>query len=147
MPDSEPLRPRLVGTWRLESFVAIGAPGSSLEPWYPYGKSPSGFLVYTNDGYMSTNIVEPGQADFDWVSESHWAESAKRYTGYSGPFYITEKDGKEDIIKHFSEVSSLPAWIGTTQERTWEFEEGGRILILSSPGPMDMRVSLYALAE
>ena len=141
MPDSLPLRPRLIGTWKLESYIGLSPPGTDREPIYPFSENAQGTLVYTNDGYMSAHILYPGQKDLDRSSDASWAEAAKRYTAYSGPYYITNEDGKGEVLKHVAEICILPDWVGTIQVRTWKFEEDGKVLILSTEEPLDVNVS------
>ncbi|KAI9664686.1 MAG: hypothetical protein M1821_006133 [Bathelium mastoideum] len=102
-----------------------------------------GTLIYTPDGYISVHILNPGQKSFNitgsGVDDAQWAESAKRYLAYSGPFYITEEDGKGEVLRHDMQVSNRPAWVGEVQQRTWDFEEDGKVLILSVDEPVDMQ--------
>ena len=44
----------LVGSWSLVSWEAVTRDGESS---YPYGRSPSGLLVYTEDGHVSVAIM------------------------------------------------------------------------------------------
>src|SRR6516164_1837120 len=50
---------QLIGTWRLESYE-VQSPGST-EPLYPYGRTPSGSLIYDANGSMAVQIM--GSAD------------------------------------------------------------------------------------
>ena len=58
----------IVGTWRLVSAVSRGPGG--LQENAPYGRSPSGMLIYTADGHMSVMISygdrKPLRVQTDW---------------------------------------------------------------------------------
>ena len=61
------LRERLVGAWKLMSYVETPVDGLAL--FYPMGEKPEGIIVYTPDGYMSAQIMHPGRRKFasgDW---------------------------------------------------------------------------------
>ncbi|KAI9689635.1 MAG: hypothetical protein M1820_010133 [Bogoriella megaspora] len=144
MSDNKPLRSRLTGAWQLESYVALPSPGSPLDPVYPMTKSAQGILLYSSDGYMAANILIPGQRAFNAISEvgvddAQWAEAGKRNFAYSGPFFITEEEGRGEVLRHKMQVSSNPNWTGDIQERTWRFEEDGKILVLSVDEPAEIK--------
>lgn len=137
-----PLRERLAGAWHLESYVAHPAsPDSKARPIHPMTKSVAGIILYTSDGYMSAQMLIPGQKPFKLgeANSEQWAEAGRRYMGYTGPFYITEEHGKE-VLRHSMQVSNMPGSVGDIQIRDWRFEEDGQVLVLGNDEPTPIKV-------
>lgn len=131
MPDV-PLPQRLQGTWRLDSYITHPTAESSIQrPLYPMGKNVTGLLMYTSDGYMSAQMLMPGQHSFDGATDSQWAEAGKRSFTYAGPYFVSMdgQDGKE-ALRHSFEVCILPNRIGEIEFRSHRFEEDGQVLVL-----------------
>ena len=51
------LRNKLIGAWKLVSFVEKPLNGSAQN--YPMGERPTGIIMYTPDGYMSAQLMRP----------------------------------------------------------------------------------------
>jgi hypothetical protein len=133
---------RLIGTWQLVSYKAYSAKDPE-DFIYPMGKDCKGMLMYSIDGYMGAQMQEPGQANFsspdlNGGSEAELADSAGRYFGYTGEFYLDES-GDEPILKHKMQLSTFPNWLGNVQRRVMRFE--GDCLILSPEAPVEILVS------
>jgi hypothetical protein len=135
------LRSHLIGAWSLQSYMSVAEPPSTARPLYPMTKNTQGMIMYTPDGYMSAQISIPGQQKFEsgTASESDWAECGKRYFAYSGPFFVTEEDGKVKL-RHNMRIGNRPAMVGDVQLRAWRFEEVGKLLILSSEEAKEVKV-------
>jgi hypothetical protein len=103
--------------------------------------------MYTPDGYMSAQIYIPGQQRFEatTANESDWAECGKRYFAYSGPFFVTEENGKVKL-RHNMRIGNRPAMVGDVQLRDWRFEENGKLLILSSEEAKEVKVRRCCLS-
>ena len=146
-PPEIPLRQKLVGAWKLESYIAYPTPNSPVQrPTFPMTKNVTGFILYTPDGYMSAQMLIPGQQSFKRGEgeEPQWAEAGKRCFSYCGPYYITnEGPGREEILRHTFQCCSLPGWIGDIQVRTHRFEEDGQVLVLGSEEPTEVKVSSH----
>lgn len=146
-PPAIPLRQRLIGTWKLESYVAYPGPTSIIrKQTYPMTKNVTGSIMYTPDGYMSAQMLIPGQQTFKRGEgeDPQWTEAAKRFFAYSGPYYITnEGPGREEILRHTFQVCNLPGWIGDIQIRTHRFEEDGQVLVLGSETPTEIKVCIF----
>ncbi|KAK5110504.1 hypothetical protein LTR85_001017 [Meristemomyces frigidus] len=142
-PQPEPLRTKLVGAWKLESYIAYPMPESTIRrPTYPMTKNVTGFIMYTPDGYMSAQMLIPGQQSFKRGEgeEPQWAEAGKRFFAYCGPYYINNEGyGREEILRHTFQVCNLPGWIGDIQIRTHHFEEDGQVLVLGSEEPTEIK--------
>jgi hypothetical protein len=116
----------LIGSWRLDSFELQAATG---ETSHPYGRELTGYLFYNQDGYMSAAFMnaERGRKGDGELSQAAKVSSYDQFMAYSGPF-----ECQGDKIRHFVEVSSLEAWIGTVQER-WFKIDGNRLDLLTAP--------------
>jgi hypothetical protein len=106
------LRERLIGAWKLESYVEKPVDGSA--PFYPMGEKPQGIIMYTSDGYMSAQLMRPGRPPFasgDWFrgSNEEFKEEALGYIAYSGPFHTDEE---KQTLTHSMFVSLFPNWLG-----------------------------------
>jgi hypothetical protein len=139
------LRQRLIGAWKLESYIAYPTPSSRVQrPTYPMTRNVTGFIMYTPDGYMSAQMLIPGQQSFKRGEgeEPQWAEAGKRCFAYCGPYYITDEGpDRPEILRHTFQCCNLPGWIGDIQVRTHRFEEDGQVLVLGSEEPTEVKVS------
>lgn len=143
-PPELPLRQKLIGTWKLESYIAYPTPTSVPQrPTYPMTKNVTGFIMYTPDGYMSAQMLIPGQQTFKrgQGEDAQWTEAAKRFFAYSGPYYISDDGfGREETLRHTFQICNLPGWVGDIQIRTHRFEENGEVLVLGSEEPSEIKV-------
>ena len=131
---AEGLRERLIGAWKLVSYVERPVDGSA--PFYPMGEEPQGIIMYTPDGYMSAQLMHPGRPKFtsgDWFrgSDEEIKEEALGYIAYSGPFHTDEE---KRTLTHSMFVSLFPNWLGQTQPRVVKIE--GDVLRLSTATPI-----------
>ena len=142
------LRHQLIGAWELVSYVVYSEQSAS-NVLYPLGEDAKGIIMYTPDGYMSAQLQRPGQKAFAAThpadgAESELAEAAKKYIGYTGPFYLYES-GAIPVLQHRFAVSSFPNWLGDTQKRLVKLEGDHLILSLDSPVKLKVRRSGYVL--
>lgn len=94
-------------------------------------KNVTGLIMYTCDGYMSAQMLMPGQKGFDGSVESQWSEAGKRSFTYAGPYYITnDGPGKQEILRHSFEMCILPNRVGEIEVRSHRFEEDDKVLVL-----------------
>src|SRR5258706_4241376 len=89
------LRERLIGAWKLVSYVEKPVDGSA--PFYPMGEEPQGIIMYTPDGYMSAQLMRLGRPQFasgDWFrgSDEEIKEEALGYIAYCGQFHTDEEN-------------------------------------------------------
>lgn len=118
----EKLRERLIGAWKLVSYVEEPVDGSA--PFHPMGEKPQGIIMYTPDGYMSAQLMRPDRHPFasgDWFdgTEEEYREEASGYIAYSGPFHVDEE---KRTLAHSMFVSLFPNWTGQTQPRVVKIE-------------------------
>jgi len=104
----------LVGTWRLLSWENRTLDG---EVSHPFGEGATGYIAYTEDGYVFVAIMAAGRRPFvagDLLSGStaEKAGAAETYVSYCGRY---EFHG--NTVLHHVELSLFPNWVGVTQER------------------------------
>ena len=120
-----------IGTWRLVSCRWVDDDGRVT---YPYGRSPVGYLIYTNTGHMAVNFMSATRRRF--ASENRMKGTPKEeraarksYQSYSGRYEV-----RGDKIIHHVEVSLFPNWVGREQARFYELE-GDRLCLSTEPLP------------
>ena len=121
---------RLVGTWRLVSFVGHAADGRETSR---YGPNPIGVLIYDEGGRMSVQIARSDRRPFTSddplrASPEEIKDAFDGYFGYFGRYTVDERAG---TVTHHVEGGSFPNFAGTDQRRlvTWH----GDRLVLSTP--------------
>jgi hypothetical protein len=124
------LRDRLIGAWRLTEFSVTAEDGTVA---YPMGEDVEGLIIYTPDGYMSAQLMEPGRPAYASGEFTHGtteeAAAAAGYLAYSGPFYVDEETA---TLKHHMSVSLFPNWLNDTQKRFVELK-GDTLTITAAP--------------
>jgi len=134
---------RLVGTWKLISPEIRDAEGNVS---YPYGPDAIGYLTYTENGYMSAVIMaanRPKLADnIQELSTEEKASAAETYISYCGKYEI-----QANKVIHHVDACLYPNWVGTKQERFFEFK--GEQLLLTSTQQMSngQKLTSYILWE
>jgi hypothetical protein len=123
----------LIGTWQLQSWTVGYAEGDKFS--YPYGEEPEGMLLYSNDGWMSASIGQPGRTplpqdvSYRKLPDALKASAFSSYFHYSGRYQVV--DG--DVIHHVTQ-SLNPNFPGTNQLRHAELD--GQTLVLSGKDEM-----------
>lgn len=139
--SADELRKALTGAWSLESYISYPVdPNLKSRPTHPMSKAVKGIIMYNPDGFMSVQMTIPGQKPFtpQDATDTDWAESGRRYFAYTGPFHCKEIDG--DIkLQHHMMYSSRPDMAGNIENRVWRFEEDGKLLILTSEHPSEVK--------
>lgn len=115
MPST--LRDRLIGSWKLVSFVEIDLSTGARR--HPLGEAAEGLILYTPDGYMSAQLCTIGRPAFAtgnpyFGEATEYAEAARSYLAYSGAFFVDEERG---TLQHEMWVSLFPNWRGQRQSR------------------------------
>jgi Lipocalin-like domain len=118
----------LVGTWRL---IAASASVGDTKDSSPFGRSPSGLLIYTRDGTMAALISYDKRKPFsvaDWIaapSDEH-ADAFTTFVAYGGRYALA--DGR---VTHRVEVASVENWVNTDLVRAVKLD--GDRLTLRTP--------------
>jgi Lipocalin-like domain len=121
-------RERLVGRWRLVSYVSRADDGSLT---HPLGADPQGSLVYTEGGWMSAQLcasdrIELPTDDLLGGTEADRAAALSSYVAYCGSYEVTG-----DVVVHHVAMSLFPNWVGTEQTRHVDLT--GEDLVLRTP--------------
>jgi hypothetical protein len=112
----------------------------------PFGKQPSGYIVYTPNGRMLVLVVsdktdrpapESGVAPTDEQSASLF----RTMVSYGGTY---DFDGH--TVKHHIDFSWNQAWTGTTQIRDVQ-KDGGKLIYTTRPAPslVDGKMSVVTI--
>ena len=118
-----------IGTWTLISCELRHEDGTVS---YPYGQDAKGQIVYSTDGYMSAILSGASRPNFIGTNDirggtkEEKAAAVDTYLSYAGRYEV-----REDRVIHHVLYSLLPNWVGSSQERLFELNDG--ILTLSTP--------------
>jgi len=129
------LRDRLVGAWKLVSYVEQPVDGSP--PNYPFAEDAQGIIMYTPDGFMSAQLSWRKRAPFacdDWSNGApeEFAAAASTYFAYTGPFNVDEE---KQTLTHTMFISLFPNWTGQTQPRVVQID--GDFLTVTTESPVE----------
>lgn len=108
----------LVGAWSLVSWEQRSASGDVS---YPYGESPQGQIIYTANGEMSAQLMNPvGTLSGVAASgaEEIIARMSENYFAYYGTYTLDES---ARTVTHHVRGSLAPTWVGSDQVRAFEF--------------------------
>ncbi len=127
----------LLGTWTLmrwEISYDDGRPST-----LPYGADATGFILYTQDGYMAACIARAGRLRLSSASV-RTAPAPERlaafesYFQYAGPYEL-RRDGALPTglqVVHHAAMALNPNFVGTDQVRNVEFDGAGRLTLSAS---------------
>ncbi|GEE00015.1 hypothetical protein nbrc107696_04610 [Gordonia spumicola] len=112
----EAARDRLVGTWELVEYSITSDAGRVHRP---LGPNTTGLIMYTADGHMSAQLMNPDRAPFAGPdvhagTSDELAAAAGGYLAYSGRYRL-EDDGL--TVHHLVAASLFPNWVGTDRVR------------------------------
>lgn len=120
----------LLGTWKLISWQFKWENGKIT---YPFGEDAIGYLIYTEDGYMSAQIMaanRPNYIDENAPTPAEIVAVAETCFTYCGKYQVFS-----DKIIHYPEVSTEPSMVGVAQERFFKIIDNQ--IYLSTP-PFEM---------
>lgn len=120
-----------VGTWKLISWEATKPDGTIH---YPYGRDVVGYLIYSADGHMAVEIMDPDrrQSDLHFPLEAASAQTlpdpdrARAYSTYLS--YCGTYSVQGDKITHHVKAGLIPGWTGSEQVRAFAFDHDRLIL-------------------
>jgi Lipocalin-like domain len=121
------IRDRIVGTWKLVSTEQTLKDGTT-RPYPEYGPHGKGVLMYSRDGYMCADLVNPDRPK--WVDPLHPTTEEKIAAAddtfaYCGRYEI---DVKNSRLVHLPEVATERGFEGSRQIRPYKFEDGLLVL-------------------
>jgi hypothetical protein len=115
------VRDKLVGTWALVSAKNRMKDGS--ERFYPeLGANGKGYLVYTADGHMCAELMNPDRPkwkEFDKPTQAEKISAIEGFSAYCGQYEVDEEKG---MLVHLPELAWSPNYIGTRQLRPYTLE-------------------------
>jgi hypothetical protein len=121
--------PTLVGTWNLLSWEVRSSIGTTTRP---IGESPTGVITYDATGRMAVQLMSGDRPrcespDPFGATPDEIVAAWMGFISYAGRY---EHDPVGKTVIHHVEICSFPNWVGTTQERFYEFD--GDLLVLST---------------
>ena len=127
MTDTNPF----IGAWKLISWEITQHDGTIF---HPYGKDVVGYLIYTADGYMSAEIMDPDRQQSDpnfpleiavaqTLPDPDRARAYSTYLSYCGSYTV-----EGDTVIHHVKAGLIPSWTGSEQPRHFRFEHGCLII-------------------
>lgn len=121
---------RIVGTWRLLTFVRHDADGRESSP---FGPKPLGALMYDHKGHMSVQIARAHQRPFpsDDASRAGVQElrdALESYFAYFGSYTVDERTG---TVTHHVERGSHANFDGKDQKRMFTLQ-GDRLVLTTA---------------
>jgi hypothetical protein len=133
---------RFIGTWQLVSTEYRMADGSK-RPYPDVGPHGKGYLIYTADGHMCAELMNPDRPAWKKDSAPTPEEKISAFDGlaaYCGRFEIDEAHG---MMYHLPEVAWKPGFVGTRQPRPFSFD--GDLLIFSDKETDEPGAVSYAI--
>ncbi|HBM15176.1 MAG TPA: hypothetical protein DD381_02345 [Lentisphaeria bacterium] len=122
------MKEKLIGTWHLKSWIAFDPKGNQI---YPLGEQAKGYIMYTEDGFMSATIMNPDRVSniSTGLSLGTIGSGEGSYLSYAGSYEV-----KDNIAYHHVEVSCIPEMIGSNQERSFSIADN--TLTINSQTPL-----------
>ena len=110
------IRSQLVGTWELVSSEDHLKDGS-IRAYPDAGPHGKGFLLYTAEGYMCAQLMNPDRAQWKDEDEPTDAQKISAFDGFSSYCGQYEVNEAEAIVYHLPKTASYPPYVGTRQRR------------------------------
>ncbi|MEK8015652.1 MAG: lipocalin-like domain-containing protein [Candidatus Parabeggiatoa sp.] len=128
------LKNQFIGTWRLLSCELKDDKGQVT---YPFSPDAVGYIIYTETGYMSVNIMTTsnriqfvnGNHDIAGGTTEEKIAAAETYFSYCGQYEI-----RDNKVIHHVKASLFPNEVGTDLERLFEFKDNKLLLMASFLG-------------
>ena len=129
------VRQRLIGSWRLVSYVTDEAGGTRTRP---YGDAV-GRLSYDERGNMAGQVMRPERAAVQ-LGPGAAQQFRAAYMGYIAYFgsYEVAADGRS--VTHHVEGALNPEWVGGDQVRALRFD-GDRLVLSADVRKNDANVT------
>lgn len=120
----------VLGTWNLLSWEIRSSNGTVTGP---IGENPRGVITYDEADRMAVQVMRADRrlsesADPFRAAPDEIVAAWMGFISYAGHYEI-DPSGKR--VVHYVEICSFPNWVGTTQERFYDFD--GDLLVLSTP--------------
>lgn len=124
----------IVGRWKLLSWEIRSSEGGVDAP---LGAHPSGLITYDRWGRMAVQLMRTDRpfarsSDPFGASTDEIVAAWMGFISYAGTY---EVDVARSRVLHHVEICSFPNWVGTIQERSYEFD-GDRLVLATPPIPL-----------
>ena len=116
---------QVVGVWKLVDYRTILLSNKQIS--YPYGQNPKGYMIYTQTGFVSVQIMRAHRTKAKSIEEEK-IEMAENFGAYFGRYEI-----RGTQIIHYPEVCGFLSYLNIPQKREIRFE--GNKLILEYDHP------------
>ncbi len=133
---------RLVGTWELVSTEDRMTDGSR-RPYPDAGPRGKGYLIYTADGHMCAELMNPDRPSWKDATNPSAVEKVSAFDTFSAYCGRYEVEGSQNVIYHYPEVAWQPSWVGTKQRRPYRLE--GDLLTFSDAIKNEPGVTSYVI--
>jgi hypothetical protein len=130
---------RFLGAWRLAAAEQKG-PDGVFHPQPDLGPHAKGFIMYTPDGHMCAQLMNPERpewADPQNPTEPEHASAGRGFISYCGRFEVNEG---EQMMIHYPETAFQPNYVGTVQKRPYRLEGADRLIYSVKIGGADRRI-------
>jgi hypothetical protein len=124
-PDAARIKGRLVGSYKLISFVRYDESGVATKQSYSVGQ-----ISYDAAGRMSAQLMREGREKLSTPQASE-AERAAAYSGYIAYYGHFTIEADKGTVTHHVEGAMSPNMVGSDQVRYFEFSPDGKSLYLS----------------
>jgi lipocalin-like protein len=130
------LKLKFIGSWNLKSIIVT----HNDHKIYPFGRNVSGFLVYTDSGYMAVQIMMPRhypisdkeKLNFNLVELAQTLKS----TGYLAYYGTYEIDSHNQRIIHNVYGSIAQPIVGGKEIRHYKLIDNNKLIL--SKGNMEL---------
>jgi len=128
--EQERVLQKLAGVWSLVASEFRAASGNVM---YPLGEDALGRAIFTEDGYMSGQLMRQNRSDFVSGNQAHGTpeEILEAFQGYVAYYGRCEVDVEQKTITTRVEGSMFPNWVGGDQVRFFELTD--EQLVLRTP--------------
>ncbi|MGI8915224.1 MAG: lipocalin-like domain-containing protein [Chloroflexota bacterium] len=121
----------ILGTWKLVSMETRSVTGSVTPGLYD-----DGYLLYTDDGYMSAVLTKGRRPRFatdnlTGGSAEEKARAVDTYLSYGGRYSV-----EGELVTHHVLFSLWPNWVGSDQVRRFALNPEGNTLTISTVNPV-----------
>ncbi len=132
---------RLFGAWRLVS-VEVTLKDGTVQPDPMFGPHALGYIMYTPDGHMCAEIMNPDRPAWKNPDKPTSEEKIAAFDGFIAYCGTYKLDAQQETVTHYPDVAWTPAYVGSTQPRPFRIE-GNRLII--TPATADPNVTKRVL--
>jgi hypothetical protein len=131
---------QLIGAWSLVSSFYTMKDGRVI-PDPRVGPHGQGFLMYSADGHMCAELMNPDRPNWKDAAKPSVKKAAALdgFIGYCGTWKL---DAEHSTVTHYPTVAWKPGYVGTTQPRPFRLDGKRLIITAKSDDPAAQNVVL-----